>query len=51
MKEIKRKRKKQMIDNLIIKGQKTSLTAWEQLQIEEEAKKDQTKIFNRNKEM
>lgn len=51
MKEIKRKRKRQLINNLLIKGEKTSLNAWEQLQIEEEAKKDQCRIFNRDKKL
>lgn len=36
--EIKRKRKKEMINNLYVKSQTTSLTRWEQLQIEQATK-------------
>lgn len=36
--EIKRKRKKEMINSLNIKSKKTSLTMWEQLQIEQATK-------------
>lgn len=48
MKEIKQKRRIDNVNRLIVKGQTTSLTAWEQLQIEQETKETQTKSLRRN---
>lgn len=47
MKEIKRLRKVMTIANLKVKAQKTSLTAWEQLQVEQLYKDDQLKSLKR----
>ena len=46
--KIQKKRKKENIDQLKIKGQQTSLTLWEQLQVEEETKKQKTSALKRN---
>lgn len=47
LEEIKRKRQKQMINSLIIKGKTTSLTRWEQLQIEQATKEETSSTLKR----
>ena len=47
MQEIKEERRKKQIQALKIKAQTTSLTRWEQLQIEEDYKKDKTLALKR----
>lgn len=45
--ELKRKRKKEIIDSLKVKGTTTSLTRWEQLQIEMSTKEEKAKTLKR----
>lgn len=48
--KIRKQRKKQTLDNLLIKGQTTSLTRWEQLQIEMTTKEQASSTLKRNLE-
>ena len=50
MEEIKAKRRVETIRNLKTKAQTTSLSQWEQLEVELHAKEQQTAIFHRNNE-
>ena len=49
MQEIKEKRKKEMYNQLLLKGQTTTLTRWEQLQIEKSTKEDSNRALKRDK--
>ena len=49
MQEIKEKRKKEMYNQLLLKEQTTTLTRWEQLQIEKSTKEDSNRALKRDK--
>lgn len=46
--QLQKRRKKENLDKLKLKQQQTSLTTWEQLQVEEETKKQKTSALKRN---